>query len=816
MLWPRRPAFRQDAVMHRARRPPALIRLVLACTAACLAGCGEDARGLVESMGRAYRAAAHYGDDARLRIVRTRGDGSTEETHPFRVAFARPDKIRIEAYDARIVAAGGTLRAAVGGIPGQVLTEDVKSPLGLDQLFADRALRATLAEGEAGCPTQLPLLLADDTVDLILGDARSPPRIVGTETVDGHACARVEIPKPDGTLELWIDRRTKLLRRMKVPTDAYADQLARRSGTVTGVSVVVDFVGASFAAAPPAEAFTFEVPAGANAVPRLEPLRPPRPVSPLVGRRAPAFAVTVLDGKTLDLDALGGTPAVLEFFFTGCEPATRTMPEVAAGIARFRDARRAAGAASLEVRHLAVSVDEADVDAAALRRQLAEYGGVGTLARDPRAEAAEALGVREFPATVILGGDGTVADVIVGEDQPIAADVAVGLAAPAAGDDVARLVRDRHATRLREYKDRLAQATGDRRAATEPSPATPIAPRRQPVRFKLARAWRAADVALPGNLVCLDAAHGGGDEPRIVVLDGWREVVEIDAAGAMVGRHELAIPAGEAVRFLRTAVDGTGRRWWLGGTRGGRQVFVFDADWKLHATYPPPEAGPHDGISTAQLLDTDGDGTPKIVLGFVGARGVEGATLDGRRLWQERSAGAVLDLAGGPSGDDARGLLCVTSDGRILPLSRAGRAGTPFAAGAWRLRSLATGPVAPDGHWAAIGLAGTGAGHNVALGIEGDGQVAWELPLADGVHRDATLEPIAWADLLGTPRRQWLIAAPDGAVTVAWADGRVVDTYRHGAAIAGLGGYRHAGDGFIVIATRTALEAFRMEDIALD
>jgi hypothetical protein len=69
---------------------------------------------------------------------------------------------------------------------------------------------------------------------------------------------------------------------------------------------------------------------------------------------------------------------------------------------------------------------------------------------------------------------------------------------------------------------------------------------------------------------------------------------------------------------------------------------------------------------------------------------------------------------------------------------------------------------------------------------------------------------------LGTPRRQWLIAAPDGAVTAAWADGRVVDTYRHGAAITGLGGYRHAGDGFIVIATRTALEAFRMEDIALD
>lgn len=802
--------------MRRFRRQFAPVFSVLACLAACLTGCGEDARGLVQAMGRAYRAADHYADDARVTVVRSRGDGSSEETHPFRVAFARPDTIRIEAYDARIVADGRTLRAAVGGIPGQVLTEQVHSPLGLDQLFADRELRSTLSAGEAGCPTQLPLLLADDTVELILGDASGPPRIAATETIDGHPCARVEIPKPDGTLTLWIDRRTNLLRRMKVPTDAYAELLSRQSGAVTGVSVVVDFVGASFAAAPPAEAFAFEVPTGAAAVPRLEPLRPPRPVSPLVGRRAEPFSLAGLDGKTVDRDALAGSPAVIEFFFTGCEPATRTMPQVAAGIARFRDSRRAAGVPPLEVRHLAVSVDEAAGAAGKLRKQLAEYGGVGTPMRDPRAEAADALGIREFPATVILGGDGTVADVIVGDDNLLAFDVAAALAATAGGGDVARLGRDRHAARLREYKERLAQAAGDGMGTIEPLPETLIAPRRQPVRFKLARAWRAADVALPGNLVCLDAAHGGGDEPRIVVLDGWREVVELDAAGAVAGRHELPIPAGAAVRFLRTGVDGEGQRWWLGGARGGRHVFVFDAEWKLRGTFPPPEAGPPDGISTAQLLDTDGDGTLEIVVGSSGTRGVQAAALDGSRLWGERFAGAVLDLAGGPPGDEARGLWCVAKDGQILPLSLAGRAGEPFAVGDWRLRSLVTGPVAPDGHWAAIGMAGAGFGQNVAIGIDADGKAAWELPLADGVHRDASVEPIAWADLLGTPRRQWLIAAPDGAVTVAWADGRVVDTYRHGAAVTGLGGYRDGNNGFIVIATRTALEAFRLEDIALD
>ncbi|MFM8290588.1 MAG: hypothetical protein ACKOC4_02670, partial [Planctomycetia bacterium] len=121
-----------------ALRPTAA--LGLAVTALCLGGCGEDARGLVVAMGRAYRAADRYADDARVRIVRTRGDATTEETHPFRVAFSRPDRLRIEAYDARIVADGSLLRAAVGGIPGQVLAEPVKSPLALDQLFADREL----------------------------------------------------------------------------------------------------------------------------------------------------------------------------------------------------------------------------------------------------------------------------------------------------------------------------------------------------------------------------------------------------------------------------------------------------------------------------------------------------------------------------------------------------------------------------------------------------------------------------------------------------------------------------------------------------
>ena len=85
---------------------PALAAAIL------LAGCGEDPRGLITEMGRAYRGAASYADDARVVVRQTSGALSTDAAFPFRVAFSRPDRIRIDAYDARIAADGTRLFAA--------------------------------------------------------------------------------------------------------------------------------------------------------------------------------------------------------------------------------------------------------------------------------------------------------------------------------------------------------------------------------------------------------------------------------------------------------------------------------------------------------------------------------------------------------------------------------------------------------------------------------------------------------------------------------------------------------------------------------
>lgn len=771
-------------------------------------------------MGRAYRTAETYSDEGLVVVRETRGDVSSEATFPFRVAFSRPDRIRIDAYDTRIAANGITFFGAVGSVPGQVLAEPVTSPLALDQIFADEAVQVALAEGEAGCPTQLPLLLADDTVELIVAGATSPPRLVGRDIIDGHVCEHVSIPKQDGVLELWIDREDNLLRRMKVPTEAYADELSRQAGTPVGISVVVDFTNASFGAAIPPEAYAFEVPQGAAKVSRLEPLEPPQPVHRLVGRKADwTTPVTTVDGEKVDPKSLAGDAVVLDFFFEGCGPAAHTMPQVATGIADFSASyARSHGGERPALRHFAVSLDPVDVSTDSLRKTLAEFGGVGTLVRDPQAALAQELALDSFPVTVILAADGTVADVITGRHGRITADVAESLAAAADGTDAGRRVRDRHAQRLQEYRRDLDRAASG--GTVERLPEQVIAPRKQPVRFKLERAWRAEGVSLPGNIVCLDTARDA-TTPTVVALDGWRTVVELDTDGRERCRHELSLPRDAGISFLRTTVDQDGQRWWMGGRRGGQHVFVFSSDWKLHTTYPELGSTTHNGITAAELTDLDGDGTPEIIIGYLGTVGVQAATLDGKRLWRDRAVGSVADVAfGAPvKAGGTRDVLCVTGDGRLVRADRTRdeAAATDDRRGAGPLRAVRFGPVAPDAAWALLGITGAAFGRQSAVGIEPESLAnLWELPLGDGVHRDGPIDPVAWADLLGTPRRQWLIAAPDGSVTVVWADGRVVDRYQHGRPLVGIGGFRDGGRSYIVLATKDALEAFEVVDVALD
>ena len=787
-----------------------------------VAGCSHDATRLLDRMSEAYRAAGRYSDDARVRIRYRKGDSEVDHTIPYRVAFERPDRIRVECYDAQLVSDGEKLRAAVGGVPGQVLEESVKTPLALDQLFTDPLLRSMLTEGEAGCPTQLALLLADDTVDLVLSESIGSPRVAGSETLDGHPCAKIEIDKPDGMLVLWIDEATMLLRRMALPTKAYAAFLSSQLGAVSGVEVVADFVGAAFDVPIRGDAFTFEVPPGARRVASFEPAQSPDPPSDLVGKPVPPFTLAAIGGAGVSRESLAGRIAVLEFFFDGCVPCSRSMPLVGAAVDSLREK-------GLAIAHHHVSLDEADVGDEAVREVAARAGGTAGILRDPRGVAAAAFDVTSFPAVVVLAPDGTVADVQRGPNDRVGEDVVEIVSAIAEGRPPRPLVEGRFERRLAEYRSTITDAAGSGVAAI---PERVIVPRRQADRFNLVREWRSDVVDMPGAIVRVDpVADPAEGDVRLFVLDGWRSVVELSSEGKAVARHELAIPRDAAAGFLRTAVDSEGRRWWLSGSVGGQHLFVFDEAWKLSATYPELGGGPHAGIAAAELVDTDGDGTPEIVVGIRGTAGVHGVSLGGKRLWKERAIhGVVAMTADRPDDDGRRGVVVVDGGGRLVRVAADGVAGSPVAvepgssglgaAGTLPIRSLHGAPVgvsdAMEPTWAMLAIGGASVGRNIAIGIGDDLSARWNLPLPDGLHREGPVEPVAWADLLGSRRRQWLLAAADGSVFVVWDDGGLVGRYCHGEPILGIAGYVDAGGPHVVLVTRSAVESLRMEDIALD
>ncbi|MGZ6142103.1 MAG: TlpA family protein disulfide reductase [Myxococcales bacterium] len=103
-----------------------------------------------------------------------------------------------------------------------------------------------------------------------------------------------------------------------------------------------------------------------------------------------------LDGRDLDLAALRGRVTLVDFWATWCEPCKLSLPFYATLDAQLRDK-------GLSV--VAVSTDEKDADVRAfLDRTPVPY----TIARDPRGEVAESMGVSMIPTTLLLDRKGAV------------------------------------------------------------------------------------------------------------------------------------------------------------------------------------------------------------------------------------------------------------------------------------------------------------------------------------------------------------------------------------------------------------------------
>jgi thiol-disulfide isomerase/thioredoxin len=770
--------------------------------AACSTGCKKQQPALpeltsagevLERMVAAYHEADRYQDNARVQLHFKKQGGKDkviDQDWDYSVAFARPNKLRMHVYQSVVVCDGKKLHAALNldEVRGQIL--DLSSPEKLtpQNIFdADPLLSQVLSQGgAAGPPLVLPLLLEEAALDPVLEGAEKPT-LLPPEKTEGESCYRVEVKRPDGRLVFWIDQKSFVLRRIEYPTEEFRKGVEEKEGTVEELSLEVNFTGAKLNDQIEPAAFQFEVPEGARLVQQF--LVPP----PLLGQSIGQFKFRGLDGQEITRESLAGKVAVIDFWATWCEPCLKSLPNLQRVADRFAD--------NENVVFLAVSVDNDDVTDDVVRDKFAEVKLSLPLARDPNIAARDAFAVESLPTMVLLSGDGVVQDYENVFDPELADTLPGKLDKLLAGGSIFEET-------LKQYTAPAASGgTNEAQVAVSPT-----AERSDPEKLKMSALWSCREVTSPGNLLAID-----GEQGSVLVLDNWQTVVELDAEGQIAARHTLDLPKQPeeaVVSFLRTAVDGAGRRFFVGSANGVQQLFVFDADWKRLLAFPSD--GTHPGITDVQLADLDGDGALEVNIGFWGPAAVQNVSLDGKRRWVNKSCENVLRLA--VAGDQAGklSLLAATALGSILPIDEQGQAGKPLGGGKRFVQLVFTADLNGDGssEVCALGPSQTGEamqpGENAVIGLSTDGEVLWQYDLPAGVPANGALEYVASGKLV-SDAGQWVIAGPDGSIHILSSDGKLLDRFNTGVALSGLAVAQLKGQAALIISSPEGVEARTFE-----
>jgi len=118
---------------------------------------------------------------------------------------------------------------------------------------------------------------------------------------------------------------------------------------------------------------------------------------------APSFILPTLDGQMLDFDELRGQPVVINFWATWCAPCRDEMPSI-------QRLKEKLGGQPFVV--LAINLDEPE---SRIRKFLSGIKVDFTILLDPERRVAKAWDARILPASFIVGVDGRVRYMLVGE-----------------------------------------------------------------------------------------------------------------------------------------------------------------------------------------------------------------------------------------------------------------------------------------------------------------------------------------------------------------------------------------------------------------
>lgn len=122
----------------------------------------------------------------------------------------------------------------------------------------------------------------------------------------------------------------------------------------------------------------------------------------LVGRKLPDVPMKSLAGSDVSTGELLGTPLVINFWYSTCEPCRREMPVLAASFLKNKET----------VRFIGVNMNDSPEIALKFARS---YGVEYELFVDPSGSLISDLGIATAPFTLFVGSDGVIVAQVAGE-----------------------------------------------------------------------------------------------------------------------------------------------------------------------------------------------------------------------------------------------------------------------------------------------------------------------------------------------------------------------------------------------------------------
>jgi thiol-disulfide isomerase/thioredoxin len=388
-------------------------------------------RELLDGVIAAYKALPAYRDQGEFQLAIAVNGTAKSQNVPLHVTFVRPNRLNLDTGLTRAVCDGKTLTIVI--VPLQKYTSaPAPATIDFDTVFTGGSLGSALFGGPSA-PLMLilmNLLLAPDPAKgvLDLGESLTTEKDI---ELDGKTCRVLKVGSETGpSFLLMIDPETKLLRGIDLTFDpkALADSFPK------GQEIKVDRYRwtAGTVSTKPAEleAFAFTAPAGFTKVDSLAPAggggggdEPDQKfkIHDLIGKPAPDFTLTVLDGegktRSVSKADLAGKVVMIDFWATWCGPCLQELPEVQKLIEAYGKAKR-------DVVIVALSQDNDPKDPLEVRKLIEstlekkkivlDSTLVGKIALDPSTTIGDAFKVEGFPTVVLLDAKGIVRSAHVG------------------------------------------------------------------------------------------------------------------------------------------------------------------------------------------------------------------------------------------------------------------------------------------------------------------------------------------------------------------------------------------------------------------